>query len=49
MVEKIYQDMEDSRLRYRLSDLHRIAMTVEACGGDPTAFWKVIRREIPLI
>lgn len=38
VVEKIYQDMEDSRLRYRLSDLHRIAMTVEACGGDPTAF-----------
>ena len=25
VVEKIYQDMEDSRLRYRLSDLHRIA------------------------
>ena len=31
VVEKIYQDMEDSRLRYRLSDLHRIAMTVERC------------------
>ncbi|MDI9241281.1 hypothetical protein [Fusibacillus kribbianus] len=37
-VEKIYQNMEDSLKRYRVSDMHRIAMTVKACGGDPTNF-----------
>lgn len=38
VVEKIYQDMDDSLKRYRVSDMHRIAMTIEACGGDPTNF-----------
>ena len=37
-VEKIYQDMEASQKSYRLSDIHRIVLTVRACGGDPTNF-----------
>ena len=37
-VEKIYADTETSAKRYNLSDLHRLVLTVEACGGDPTSF-----------
>ena len=37
-VEKIYQDLEGNKKRFRLSDLHRMVLTIEACGGDPTAF-----------
>lgn len=37
-VEKIYEDTETSAKRYNLSDLHRLVLTVEACGGDPTSF-----------
>lgn len=37
-VERMYQNPEESRLRYLLSDWHRIAITVKACGGDPTSF-----------
>lgn len=42
VVEKIYQEMaEDSATvmrEYRLTDLHRMVLTIEACGGDSTAF-----------
>lgn len=39
-MEKIYQDLEGNKKRYRLSDIYRIILTIEACGGDPTAFGK---------
>lgn len=37
-TERIYANLEDAKVKLRLSDLHRVAMTVEALGGDPTAF-----------
>ena len=37
-VENVYADLEDSKTRYRLSDIHRMALTVMACGGDPENF-----------
>lgn len=37
-VETMYIDKEDSKVRYRVSDFHRIAMTILACGGDPENF-----------
>lgn len=37
-VEKVYADLEDSKTRYRLSDIHRMALTVMACGDDPENF-----------
>ena len=42
VVDKIYQEMEEDSstvLReYRVTDLQRIVLTIEACGGDPTSF-----------
>lgn len=37
-VEKIYKNLDDSRTRYRVSDIHRLVLTIGACGGDPTNF-----------
>ena len=37
-VENVYADLEDSKTRYRLSDIHRMALTAMACGGDPENF-----------
>ncbi len=41
-IEQIYQEMEEDSAtvmqEYRLTDLHRMILTLEACGGDPTAF-----------
>ena len=32
VVEEIYQDIEGNRNRYRLSDIYRMILTIEACG-----------------
>lgn len=39
-VEAVYADKEDSMMRLRISDIHRMALTVIACGGDPENFGK---------
>ena len=39
-VERIYASIEDSKVSLRVSDLHRIAMTVKALGADPENFGK---------
>lgn len=38
VVEKIYQDLEGNQKNYRLTDIYRMILTIEACGGDPTSF-----------
>lgn len=38
VVENIYQNLEGSEQKYRLSDIYRMILTIEACGGDPTNF-----------
>ena len=37
-VEAVYANKEDSMMRLRISDIHRMALTVIACGGDPENF-----------
>ncbi len=37
-VERIYQDLDASRTKLRVSDMHRLVLTIGACGGDPTNF-----------
>lgn len=37
-VEEIYQEPEQAKKSFRLSDVYRMILTIEACGGDPTAF-----------
>ena len=37
-VEAVYAYKEDSMMRLRISDIHRMALTVIACGGDPENF-----------
>lgn len=37
-VEKLYEDLDSSLMRLQATDWHRMALTVAALGGDPTAF-----------
>ena len=37
-MEAVYANKEDSMMRLRISDIHRMALTVIACGGDPENF-----------
>ena len=37
-VERIYQDLDASKTKLRVSDMHRLVLTIGACGGDPTNF-----------
>lgn len=37
-VETVYANKEESELKFRISDIHRMALTVIACGGDPENF-----------
>lgn len=39
-VEKIYSDLDKNVSKMNATEWHRIALTVAACGGDPTAFGK---------
>ena len=38
VVEKIYEDIEGNQKSYRFTDIYRMILTIEACGGDPTSF-----------
>lgn len=40
VVEKLYQDPNSDGKKYLLSDIYRIIITIEACGGNPEAFGK---------
>lgn len=37
-VEGIYADLENNAASMNATEWHRLALTVSACGGDPTAF-----------
>lgn len=37
-VEKIYSNLEENAASMNATEWHRLALTVSACGGDPTAF-----------
>ena len=37
-VEEIYSNLEENVSQMKATDWHRMALTVLACGGDPTAF-----------
>ena len=37
-VEAVYANKEESMMKLRISDIHRMALTVIACGGDPENF-----------
>lgn len=39
-VEKVYANLEDSKVKLRISDMHRVAMTAKALGADPEHFGK---------
>lgn len=39
-VEDIYSDLDKKTAKMNATEWHRIALTVAACGGDPTSFGK---------